>query len=302
VNKQDENLEEMSAMSAGAVAGPSGQAPDSNNNDYYISRADFLEELKLREIVQECISEIHKEKTILKQTKLNEELKLRSILKKLIIEAKKDIEDVPHESTAINLLEELLKQVLPNLEIGFKTLTTSSEQRNSFRAHIINAVDTALRTEDINRQGGVAATEEDILNLDESEEIEEVEIKVADDPLSDEDKFIDIEDTPPEEEEDTFGIEGQDETGKAMAKRSFDNIEKNIVETYDVLDDPKDQDVFKEYLITNLKLYFDKWEKELGTVSEPTTDEYEKEKASIETAEVPGEEPEPEALDTDLSL
>ena len=68
-----------------------------------------------------------------------------------------------------------------------------------------------------------------------------------------------------------------------MAKRSFDNIEKNIVETYDVLDDSTDQEVFTEYLITNLKLYFDKWEKELGTVTEPTTDEYEKEKLAPET-------------------
>ena len=292
MSNQDENLEEVSAMSSGAVTGTSADTSDSKNDtDYYISREEFLEELKLRDIIKECISEIKREKADLAQTKLNEEKQLRSILRKFIIEAKKDIEDVPHESTAINLLEELLKQILPNLEIGFKTLTTSSDQRNSFRAHIVNAVDTALRTEDINREGGVAATESDILNLDESTEIEEVEIKVADDPLSDEDKFIDIDEKPPEEEEDTFGIEGEDQTGKAMAKRSFDNIEKNIVETYDVLDDPKDQDVFREYLITNLKLYFDKWEKELGTVNEPTTDEYEKEKSSVEDFEVAGQEP-----------
>ena len=292
MSNQDENLEEMNAMSTGAVAGSSVASSSSKDKpDYYISREEFLEELKLRKIIKECIGEIKKEKAVLTQTRMNEEKKLRSILKKFIVEAKKDIEDVPHESTAINLLEELLKQVLPNLEIGFKTLTTSSEQRNSFRAHIINAVVTALKTEDINREGGVAAAESDILNLDESMEIEEVEIKVSDDPLSDEDKFIDIDDTPPEEEEDNFGIEGEDQTGKAMAKRSFDNIEKSIVETYDVLDDPKDQDVFREYLITNLKLYFDKWEKELGTVSEPTTDEYEKEKASVEDFEVAGQEP-----------
>ena len=62
-----------------------------------------------------------------------------------------------------------------------------------------------------------------------------------------------------------------------MAKKTFDNIEKNIVETYDILNDPSDQDVFREYLITNLKLYFDKFEKELGNVTEPTTPEYEQE-------------------------
>ena len=44
------------------------------------------------------------------------------------------------------------------------------------------------------------------------------------------------------------------------------------------MSDPEDKKTFKDYLITNLKLYFDKWEKELGDVIEPTTDEYETEK------------------------
>ena len=38
-------------------------------------------------------------------------------------------------------------------------------------------------------------------------------------------------------------------------------------------------------MITNLKLYFDKWEKELSDVVEPTTDEYETEKEEGEDEE-----------------
>ena len=35
-------------------------------------------------------------------------------------------------------------------------------------------------------------------------------------------------------------------------------------------------------MITNLKLYFDKFENDLGDVEEPTTDEYEQEVGGIE--------------------
>ena len=53
-----------------------------------------------------------------------------------------------------------------------------------------------------------------------------------------------------------------------------------------ILADEKDQKLFTDYLITNIKLYFDKWEKELGNVVEPTTDEYEAEKVEDEFGEM----------------
>jgi len=290
MNKEKkQNLEEMSAMMGGAVevgTGPAINREDeeksNESNDYYISRAKFIEELKLREVIKEMILSIKNEKLLQEQKQRSDTLELRTILKKLIKEAKKDIEDTPHSSTAINLLEDLLKALLPNLETDYKTLTTKKEQRDSFRAHVVNAVSTLFETEDVNKEGGAAAIESGLLNLDEQEDEieEEIEIKVSDVDASAEDKFIDIEDTveEPQQEEDTFGIEGQDETGRALAQKAFDNMEKNITETYSILTDEEDEKLFKDYLITNIKLYFDKWEKELGAVTEPTTDEYEAEK------------------------
>ena len=69
-----------------------------------------------------------------------------------------------------------------------------------------------------------------------------------------------------------------------------DNIEKNISETYAILHDEEDEKLFEDYLITNLKLYFDKWEQELGPVTEPTTDEYEAEKDKGEAGAEAGAE------------
>jgi hypothetical protein len=50
-----------------------------------------------------------------------------------------------------------------------------------------------------------------------------------------------------------------------------------------MLADEKDKEMFYDYLITNLKLYFDKFEEDLaGSIEEPTTDEYEAEKSAVE--------------------
>ena len=253
--------------------------------EYYINRKQFIEELRLRKIIQEAIIDIRKQKKLIseqnRKEQISDELRFRSIIKKLIKEVKKDTEDTPHSSTAINILEDMLKQILPNLETDFKTLTTKKEQRDSFRAHIVNAVSTLLETEDINKVGG----KQGLVNLDEEDDIEEeVKIRVSDVEVPADEKFIDIEgeEELPEEEEDTFGLEGQDETGKALSQEAFNNMEKNITETYAILHDDEDEKLFKDYLITNLKLYFDKWEQELGAVTEPTTDEYEAEKTKDE--------------------
>jgi len=289
--KKQENIDEMSAVAGGSVEGrANGLSPQCKKcklpEQYYIQRKHLIDELRLRKVIQETIKNNKKAKSL-------QEQRLRTIIKTLITEAKKDIEDTPHSSTAINLLEDLLKQILPNLETEFKSLTTSKEQRDSFRAHIVSAVHTLIETEDINKKGGELGAEGELLNIDEQEEEveEEIDVKVSDIEAEDDDKFIDINAIPePEEEEDTFGIEGQDETGRAMAQEAFNNIEKNIAETYAILHDDEDEELFRDYLVTNLKLYFDKWESELGTVAEPTTDEYEAEKTEFEAGSEAGAE------------
>jgi len=81
-----------------------------------------------------------------------------------------------------------------------------------------------------------------------------------------------------------------DLTGRNFAAKTFDKIEQNISDSFSILANPKDEDMFTDYLLTNLKLYFDKYEDELkGVVAEPSTDEYEDEKAEMD-AEPAGDE------------
>ena len=64
--------------------------------------------------------------------------------------------------------------------------------------------------------------------------------------------------------------------------------------SYELLSNPEDQELFYDYLIANLKLYFDKFEGELATnVEEPTNQAYQDaaaEEAPME--ELPAEEEE----------
>jgi hypothetical protein len=60
-----------------------------------------------------------------------------------------------------------------------------------------------------------------------------------------------------------------------MAYSSFKKIESNIIDSYELLGDPEDKELFHDYLIANVKLYFDKFEDELsGSVDEPTNQAY----------------------------
>ena len=212
-------------------------------------------------------------------------------LKAMIIEASTpDVDPTPNKSTGINVLEELLKKIIPVLETDYKSLTTNSEQRQSFRAHIINAVVDTLTPAQANNDAADEEVDSDLqeINLDIEEDVD-VEIG------NDDDKFIDIRtdaEKKAEEEEnepdprETFGanING-DETGRNMAYQSFKKVETSIIDSYELLGDPDDQELFYDYLIANLKLYFDKFEGELTSdVQEPTNQAYDMAKQDAASA------------------
>ena len=135
------------------------------------------------------------------------------------------------------------------------------------------------------------------LSQSEDEQIEAVEedvdITISDKP-EDDPAFIDVEDKveePAEEpdEREEFGLEGADKTGRNRAYDDFQDIEKNILVAYDNLDNPKDIQMFEEYLLKNLALYFDKFEGELaGQVDEPTNQAYDSAKEEEPTGEEGG--------------
>lgn len=288
----EDSLEEFSG--AGGVAGHVGQPKKKKKKEVVEmqSREQMVNELNIRKTISKML-DIQK-KRVIKETinRFTEHFRLRNVVQRLVLES--DVEKNPHSSTGINKLEELLKKIVPTLEDSYKTLTSNREQRSSFRSHILNAIENALRPED---------AKEDADSDDTPQDLEEVEINVKNsDPLgaSDEEKFIDISDseggdTEEEEEDplDSFGIEGEDTTGRNAAFEAFKQVENQIVDAYGVLQDPNDRSIFYDYLLTNVKMYFDKFEEELaGIVSEPSSDSYEEpmDGMDAEEEELPPEE------------
>ncbi len=270
-------LEEMSSGAGGSAQGFAGPAFVKKQKQYNVNESLFLDRQKLIETnilknkIRSMIQETFKQKTN------NYDSLIKIIRECIITEAKSNVADTVHPSTGINVLEDLLKKIIPFLEQDYKTLTTNKNQRDSYRAHILNAVNKTLTTADINQ----SAQASDPNNLVQKESllkaVDEVDVNVGGEPNSgsqDDDKFIDINKKPSDsEEEDTFTIAGKDVTGRNMAQMTFDKIEKNILDSYSVLSDNEDKKLFFDYLMTNLKLYFDKFESEIETdVKEPEVD------------------------------
>ena len=255
-----------------------------------------------QQLIAEQIIREHVRKRI--HTKINErihqESKLRKVIRKMILEAETGTEE-PSTFTGINVLADLLKSIVPVLGDGYKMLTTSEAQRESYRNHIIHAVKNTIRPIEVNNDAeNVRETTE--FEIDADHLIEKVSM-VVDDEEGDsiEGEFIDIEDPAPDED-DFVRIADQNETGRNFAAETFKKVEKQVVDAYDLLADEEDRDMFYDYLLTNLLLYFDKFEDELANeLPSVSTKEYEKEKeaGSVEDVDTGmGETP----AEQDLSL
>lgn len=251
----------------------------------------MVQELLLREQIRKAIRITYRKLNEEKRAKLDQEQQLRKIIRRLIAEsAKGGAPETPHRSTGINVLEDLLRKIVPILEDDFKQLTTDAKQRESYRSHIVNAVQNALAPEMAINDDPAASS--DGKPQKPADVNEDVNVTVGDDEPADSDMFIDVRDTPSEpelspEEEFAQGADpNADKTGRNVAMRSFKKVEKALVDAYSVLDNEEDRQLFYDYLLTNLKLYFDKFDEELqGDLTEPSTPEYEQEVSDIASAE-----------------
>ena len=227
---------------------------DGDNYNTMINRNQLIAEELIREHVSKRI------KIKLEEQNLAE-AKLRKVIRRLI-EAETGTEEASR-STGINVLADLLEKIIPIIEDDYKMLTSSKEQRDSFRNHIIHAIENTLRPIESQNQGEKT-----------TENIEyEVDAEILAEKLS-----IDLD--PRTDEEEGESVEGEfiDIEGSEDGEESFVRIED------------QDKDVFYDYLLTNTLLYFDKFEDEIESdLPDVTTAEYEEEAAPSE------EEFEPEA-------
>ena len=214
----------------------------------YVDRNKLIGEQILRKHIRKKLME-RREDT------LQQEDKFRLLVKKMLTEDETD--ETSTRSTGINVLADLLKRIVPVLEDAYMMLTTNKEQRDSFRNHIIAASKNALIPVDANKDGANENLVYDLSDL----LAEKVQVSLEDDDGETEEVSGDFIDIEPAEEDvlDDFGISGEDATGRNFAQKTFDRVEAQIVDHYEMLADDEDKKVFREYLLTNLMLYFDKF-------------------------------------------
>jgi hypothetical protein len=154
-----------------------------------VDREQYIEEQKLRKLIRKGINVIMEKRSVQKQAILKEENKLRSLIRDLIKEGGTPTGDnTPHKFTGINVLEKLLKKIVPVLEQDYKQLTSSEEQRQSFRSHIVNAAENVLAPVQVNDQATAGGSELPAEPMMEQEEDIDVTIDTDEQP----EEFIDV--------------------------------------------------------------------------------------------------------------
>lgn len=196
-------------------------------------------------------------------------------VRKVILEGSKpkSSDFVPHKSTGLNVLEKVLKKIIPSLEDAYKSLTTSEEQRLSYRVHILNAVKNLLASEDT------------MATADQTSLTEQVSVTLPSNSglkpgqgEPDPSKLIDVDGrfSPKEKSKEELAaaelekntVPGTDLTGRNFALETVKQISSTLLEGFESLSEKADKDMYYDYLITNLKLYFNRFEEELSGASE----------------------------------
>ena len=259
------------------------------------------EEKTLRESIRHLIQHVKQKRGI-------EEQELRRLIGEMAVQEYSLLEkkgigavDPPTDNTGINKLNDVLGTIVPRLEQFYKSLTSSIEQRRSFRAHILKAIVNELTPIEMNMQaaeGGSVDTDADSIKEDINIDIDGEEM--------DPDKYIDIGRDPDAEEEEELspeeefgkdlGLEGEDETGRNFAHDAWEAVKGVIVPVYAKLGDPEDQELFHDYLIANIKLYFKQFEDELADTIEELTNQAYDDASQEQEEEMAPESPEELAL------
>ena len=300
----ESSLDEMSAMGAGAVAGYAGPIGEEDKNrtiyremqeNYFIKREDLMEEIKLRKAIRKIITEN-------KKKELNEEQRLRKVIRRMLTEAKQ-ADEVVYQSTGINKLRDLLKNIIPTIQDDYKDLTTSLEQRQAFSNHLMIGIKNLLGIADISKSSEV----DPAANLELEEEIE-IDITPEDPSKMDlgldkeEEPVIEPEDSRTEEEKlvtgDEMPTDPDELTGMREAAVTLKKIQTQILNTYETLSNAEDEKAFKDYILPNIDAHLKDQEAEITPAPEV---EIEDPEGSVQVEE-PMEEPEPEVEDQlDLS-
>jgi len=278
------------------------------------------EEKVLRSCIRKAINVV-KERTNKKRT--SEKEKLRNIIRGLIFQEAKLKK---HRTTGENKVEWFLSKsgFKERLEEAYESLTTSEEQRKSFRKHILWHVEDTMFKSDPSfitqvRQG---AYDDDLIGIETlSASPGSLQEVVVDVDVGENEKLMGRGEDPPEKKREkdieAFSISGEDRTGLIDAFNLWDKggIDQLLLNTWNPLVEAsagttsgedlsaadRDKLIFYKLVLEQIGFYFDEWEetaaelqrsRETATSMEPSTET--SEEPTIELSPEIGSGPEEE--------
>ena len=257
---------------------------------------------------------LKEKKKVSKLTKLDEQ-RLKNIIRALIREAKSKDQPV-YSSTAINFLKDLIDNIKPKIEAGFKKLASSGKQRKSYVVHLLHHFSNLFDQWKMNSDaaGNDSAPAQDLA---------EVFLKFKEDGdffLVNEEQMKDLlsmteeEDTASETQQqqqqactkifaggeakpepsekgsteekafEKFAIPTEDATGANVAFDVYNETTKPTINTAQKLSDPKDRNEFVNYFYANIVAFCLEFENQMPTPDQALTQFLEQLKQSTQEA------------------
>lgn len=220
------------------------------------------EENILRSFIRKAIKHVKHKK---ENEALLEEQELRNLIKKMILQEKE--REPAYDDTGLNILNSLFLDtgILKRIRIGYKELKSTSEQRETYKEHLIYHIMNLLNIERAKDHPGDQS--EIVTDLQEQDELT---LKLDTDgselmgqeprketPEEKEDKEIEDFRIPGKEYGDTTGIK------QAFAVFNQTEVKQSIMNYWNRLGNEEDKDTFYDNLLEQLKMYFDVWEEEV---------------------------------------
>jgi len=244
----------------------------------------LLEEQKLRAVIKKGIAIIlEKRKKYAQQ--LQEEQQVRTVVRHMIKEAKKANIKL-HKSTGMNALEILVTSTnfLDAIKGEYAKLTTDASQRESFKQHIMNAIENMFARDELNREPDEEEQEQEAAkpesNLavaagDDLEQEDDIGVQIAEALAN----LKEQTETRDERGISSFAVMSElDRTGAIAAKRAWNIVDELIRTELSGLPNEEDRQTFKQYLLWNfegkedpqtgewLPGYFEQWEEEISGI------------------------------------
>jgi hypothetical protein len=145
----------------------------------------------------------------------------------------------------------------------YKSLKTDKAQRLSFREHILKFVENLFQELDGIIDAGGTIEEAIDIDIDDTPD-EEKFIEVRPEKIARAEKETEEEEAVASEDAGLEAVEGMDPTGHSYAKDFFKGqIKTPIANAYKKLvGSVEDRDVYKDWMMINLKIYFENFEEE----------------------------------------